>query len=87
MSELSGRITQDVEAQGRLQRLAAECAARLAQKYAGGTGAGTIRALAPDLIVAWLEGYAARLGDENAAAKAELAHAQSESHAIQSRRR
>jgi hypothetical protein len=87
VSELSKRVTQDVEAQGRLQRLAAECAARLAQGYASGTGAGTIRALAPDLILAWLEGYNARLADEVAGAKAELARAETESDALKSRRR
>ena len=87
MSELSGKITQDVEAQGRLQRLAAECAARMAQRYEGGTGAGTIRAVAPDLILAWLEGYAQRQRDDLANAQTELGRAETESGALKSRSR
>lgn len=87
VSDLSRRISPSVEAQGRLQRLAAECAQRLAQKYEGGTGAATIRATAPDLMVAWLEGYTARVGDELAGAKADLALAEAEPRPRESSRR
>lgn len=38
-------------------------------------------------MAAWLEGYSARLGDELADAKSDLAQAETESHAREPRRR
>ena len=82
MSELSARISKDVAVQGRLQSLAAKCAERLAARYESTAGARAIRELAPSLMLAWLEGYAAHVDDELATTRAEVAAAESESRKV-----
>lgn len=73
VSVLSGRINPSVEAQGRLQSLAAQCAGRLAARYESEAGARAIRELGPSLILAFLAGYEASVRNQLGQVRDELA--------------